>query len=1185
MEKRTIRLVYCYTDKDEDMAGRLLPHLQQMAGEGLISLANTQSLIAGSNVQETLENLLDEAQIILLLLSVTFFGSDIHKTAMQRAKERHEREGVRVIPIILKPYEWEAEEWIGKLQVLPTDPLLNSDWTDFIYLNVAQGVRRVVLELQIREIVEEGKRQYAAKKLAVALTTYTTALARYQTLQLPCGDLSLLEDIHQGIRVVQEVQVREMVEEGKKQYAAKNFETAQTTYDAALDLYKLQELYADQSLLDKIYWGMGDTFFARNERDRAWENYEQALHNSLKEDGKKLAKGEKLKALGWECEKRKRHEQALAAYEQAIEEDPGNATFHFAKGRVLLAFKGDLKGALEAYAQAAKLDSRFAPQPVSSKGVGGEKLLSECIVQIIFNEDIKGAGFFIAPGVILTVVPAPFSHFSEVTGSNLKIIWQGENLDILNILPKRDLALCYISQLERVYPYLPLSGDIQSFDSTYCYTPSYPSGFSSLTVLGFEGERETERIILDAANDVRDNMSGAPLVHSQTRSVCGIMTQSHMGALQAENAIHMRTVIEMFKDLAFLHKNMQKETELSQNTSDRTTSIVIAYASEDAGLFAQLLQEIQKQQTDFKNLRLYWNSLLVPDLPADQRVRCVEEAQFFLFLISPAFFASDNLWKSYILRALDRQQGRNAEIIPIFLRLPDSAFNPDPETALRMAKFDALQELPKNGQPVTAWQKPEQAFEEIVRGIAEVLQLPEKPSDLYLEARYTKACRIFYSYADEDAEWFLRFQTELKMQGQVLSWHRYQVIAGSDRKYEIHRHLEAAQIVLIYRSLYYEKSPINELEGKYAYAIQQRRKKNLQIIDIPFGSTYSGNTGPLPGPDILKGPIKESKKDFADALKRANAPTPKQIWQKILLLILALLVAFALVAGGAWVQSILPPGASILPPSAIASVSFAPQTQQIIQPTNSFSASFDVSQVDISTQTIPAHYSTYSDIEISQPMPTTGEVNCFLGAFPCQQGVSQDDVDTLTKQTEQQLTSTINWNLQEQIENLNGMQSGPISFFILNTSSNPSVNQPGQTVTVTVLEAGKAEYVLTTDVAKLVHQLLLAQIPAGYQIIEQTFSLGQLVTGNDGSLSISAGAVACYQFSQARLDSIHTALEGKSVAAAETFLKNQPEVDPGSIQIHFTSGRGNYLPDDFQHIKLSFQCPTNLPAVSLPTVA
>jgi len=67
---------------------------------------------------------------------------------MQRAMERHEAKEARVIPIILKPSDW-SDGPFGKLQGLPKDVKPITTWQDQdeAFLNVAQGIRRVVEEM------------------------------------------------------------------------------------------------------------------------------------------------------------------------------------------------------------------------------------------------------------------------------------------------------------------------------------------------------------------------------------------------------------------------------------------------------------------------------------------------------------------------------------------------------------------------------------------------------------------------------------------------------------------------------------------------------------------------------------------------------------------------------------------------------------------------------------------------------------------------------------------------------------------------------------------------------------------------------------------------------------------------------------------------------------------------------
>ncbi len=73
---------------------------------------------------------LNEAQIILLLVSPDFMASDYHYgTEVKRAMDRQRSGDARVIPIILRPVDWKDAPF-GKLQPLPEDGNPITRWSD-----------------------------------------------------------------------------------------------------------------------------------------------------------------------------------------------------------------------------------------------------------------------------------------------------------------------------------------------------------------------------------------------------------------------------------------------------------------------------------------------------------------------------------------------------------------------------------------------------------------------------------------------------------------------------------------------------------------------------------------------------------------------------------------------------------------------------------------------------------------------------------------------------------------------------------------------------------------------------------------------------------------------------------------------------------------------------------------------
>jgi hypothetical protein len=76
----------------------------------------------------------------------SFLGSEyIGRVELVRALERHRRSEAIVIPVILKPADWQTAGLEG-IQALPKDGKAVSTWPDqdTAFLDIAQGLRRTV---------------------------------------------------------------------------------------------------------------------------------------------------------------------------------------------------------------------------------------------------------------------------------------------------------------------------------------------------------------------------------------------------------------------------------------------------------------------------------------------------------------------------------------------------------------------------------------------------------------------------------------------------------------------------------------------------------------------------------------------------------------------------------------------------------------------------------------------------------------------------------------------------------------------------------------------------------------------------------------------------------------------------------------------------------------------------------
>jgi TIR domain len=147
-----MKLFFSYAHKDEHLRDQLATHISLLKRQNIITDWHDRNITAGTDWAQAIDDNLNTADIILLLISSDFLASDYcYDKEMTRALERHNQNTARVIPIILRPCDWHSAPF-GKLQALPKDakPVTEWDNQDKAFTNIAQGIRTAVAELQQR---------------------------------------------------------------------------------------------------------------------------------------------------------------------------------------------------------------------------------------------------------------------------------------------------------------------------------------------------------------------------------------------------------------------------------------------------------------------------------------------------------------------------------------------------------------------------------------------------------------------------------------------------------------------------------------------------------------------------------------------------------------------------------------------------------------------------------------------------------------------------------------------------------------------------------------------------------------------------------------------------------------------------------------------------------------------------
>jgi hypothetical protein len=147
-----IRVFVSYSHKDWRHRDRLRTSLRGLKRRGLIEDWQDQDITPGNEWAESIYENLKAADIIILLVSPDFVDSDYaYYKEMQRALQRHERGEAVVIPVIVRPTDWE-EEPFSKLEALPTKgrPIVKWSVRDDAWLDVTRGIRNAVEALALK---------------------------------------------------------------------------------------------------------------------------------------------------------------------------------------------------------------------------------------------------------------------------------------------------------------------------------------------------------------------------------------------------------------------------------------------------------------------------------------------------------------------------------------------------------------------------------------------------------------------------------------------------------------------------------------------------------------------------------------------------------------------------------------------------------------------------------------------------------------------------------------------------------------------------------------------------------------------------------------------------------------------------------------------------------------------------
>ena len=143
IDKAAVEVFIVYASQDREFYDDLETHLKRFENDGIIELCHIRG---GDSLPH---RGIQSAQIVLLLISSKFEGSDICKVHLARALERHEIEGISLIPILVRPYAWE-QSWLRQFVVLPSNQKAVSEYSirDVAMKEIATAIGEIAIQLR-----------------------------------------------------------------------------------------------------------------------------------------------------------------------------------------------------------------------------------------------------------------------------------------------------------------------------------------------------------------------------------------------------------------------------------------------------------------------------------------------------------------------------------------------------------------------------------------------------------------------------------------------------------------------------------------------------------------------------------------------------------------------------------------------------------------------------------------------------------------------------------------------------------------------------------------------------------------------------------------------------------------------------------------------------------------------------
>jgi len=155
LQQERISIFIAYSRKDWEYSERLRTYLKPLEKSENLHIWYDGEIVSGTEWEEAIKTHLNEADIILLLISADSLAADyFYENELKDALTRHNEKKAVVIPVILKHCGWQLLTELNQLQALPKDAKPITSWNDesAAYNSILEGVYENVKLINNRRI-------------------------------------------------------------------------------------------------------------------------------------------------------------------------------------------------------------------------------------------------------------------------------------------------------------------------------------------------------------------------------------------------------------------------------------------------------------------------------------------------------------------------------------------------------------------------------------------------------------------------------------------------------------------------------------------------------------------------------------------------------------------------------------------------------------------------------------------------------------------------------------------------------------------------------------------------------------------------------------------------------------------------------------------------------------------------